>query len=961
MAIVYFRGELAGDMGLYITGKGGMVAVGLGTKDVAKYLSRVTAGKLGVACINSPNSVTVSGDVPAVEELETFLKEDKVFARRLKINAAYHSHHMEALGKPYLAFLGQYPQPEESNLEDVIYSSPTTGRRMNSIKQINDPNHWVRSLTQPVQFEDAFRSMCFEDLEKSKDGGIDPAVDLVIELGPHAALSGPIQEIVSMLPDFASTGGKPSYMTALVRHQSALTTMHTLVSNLVRSGHPVDMKAVNFPYGRSPSKNKVLHDLPHYPWNHQSRHWTESKANLSLRQRQNPPHDLLGSLALNTNMLAPTWRHHIRVADMPWVRDHIVQGNIVYPGAGYLIMAIEGALELFQLQASSNDAQGGGQKKQQRILGYQLRDIDILQALVIPETLDGVEVQLALSPCSNKALYETGWRQFTVSSVSVSSEDVVRWTEHCKGLVMVEATDEEDATNGSSKLSLDASTMPNTVSEMSKAYYRLRIEPQDIYSGMRSGGICHGPIFQNLKAIRAREEESVSTFVVADSAATMPKGFQQRHVIHPTTLDSIFQAAYTALPGAGSKATNPQIPRSINRMWIDHKIGANAGHRFNAYSKMNRADLQSFDASIVVVDSSSVEQTPANTPVLTMSGFVCQSIGNSNQQPDTNKNSKYGMSKWVPDITMLKPAFVKKQLSYPVDPTEAEVIVDLKRLCYYYMADSIAAMSADDVQQLEWHHKKFYVWMKLQVELANQDKLAPGSSEWKNASIEEKAALIAKASAASVNGEMVCRLGPEILPMLRHEITPLEVMMEDKLLWRYYQTALKYDRSSQQIGKLVEHFVNKNPRGKILEIGGGTGGTSTHVLNAIGRDDSDLGPRASSYDFTDISSGFFEAAKEKLSAWQSLLRYKKLDIEKDATEQGFEEGTYDLIVACQVLHATKSMKRTMTNVRKLLKPGGKLLLLETTQDHVDLQFVFGLLPGWWLSMSRPRRKSMRHC
>jgi hypothetical protein len=45
------------------------------------------------------------------------------------------------------------------------------------------------------------------------------------------------------------------------------------------------------------------------------------------------------------------------------------------------------------------------------------------------------------------------------------------------------------------------------------------------------------------------------------------------------------------------------------------------------------------------------------------------------------------------------------------------------------------------------------------------------------------------------------------------------------------------------------------------------------------------------------------------------------------------------------------MKRTMANVRKLLKPGGKLLLLETTQDHVDLQFVFGLVPGWWLSMS----------
>ena len=146
MAIVYFRGELAGDIGVYITGKGGMVAVGLGTEDAVKYINRVTAGKVGVACINSPNSVTISGDVSAVEELETFLQEDKVFARRLKINAAYHSHHMEALGEPYLAFLNHLSQPEDSLLEDVIYSSPTTGKRMNSIKQINDPNHWCEEF-----------------------------------------------------------------------------------------------------------------------------------------------------------------------------------------------------------------------------------------------------------------------------------------------------------------------------------------------------------------------------------------------------------------------------------------------------------------------------------------------------------------------------------------------------------------------------------------------------------------------------------------------------------------------------------------------------------------------------------------------------------------------------------------------------------------------------------------------
>ena len=122
-------------------------------------------------------------------------------------------------------------------------------------------------------------------------------------------------------------------------------------------------------------------------------------------------------------------------------------------------------------------------------------------------------------------------------------------------------------------------------------------------------------------------------------------------------------------------------------------------------------------------------------------------------------------------------------------------------------------------------------------------------------------------------------------------------------------------------------------------------------MTALGTDDSYGGPLTNSYDFTDISSGFFEAAQEKFKAWKDLTKYKKLDIEQDPLKQGFEGGSYDLIIACQVLHATKSMHNTMDNVRKLLKPGGKVLLIKTTQDQRDVQFAFGLLPGWWLSMA----------
>lgn len=97
--------------------------------------------------------------------------------------------------------------------------------------------------------------------------------------------------------------------------------------------------------------------------------------------------------------------------------------------------------------------------------------------------------------------------------------------------------------------------------------------------------------------------------------------------------------------------------------------------------------------------------------------------------------------------------------------------------------------------------------------------------------------------------------------------------------------------------------------------------------------------------------------KDQFGDWEDLISYTKLDIEKDTASQGFEDGTYDLIIACQVLHATKNMEKIMLNVRRLLKPGGKLMMVETTNDTFDVQIIFGTLPGWWLSEEEERKSS----
>lgn len=914
MAIAFARGGLASEGNRQFARKGGMMAVGLGREEGEKYLPMVTKGQVVVACENSPTSITLSGDVEGLMELEQVMKEENIFARRLKVDAAWHSHHMEAVADAYYASMDKKVKPAKEKL-DMIFSSPCTGKRMDKVSEIGSPGHWVRSLTGCVKFVDAFRSMVFADRNATE-----PTVDMVIEVGPHAALSGPIQDILAM-PEFKDV--KIPYGSCLIRKKSAVDTMQDLVGDLIRKGYPVNLKAVNFPFGMEGVK--VLTDLPAYPWNHSTKHWIEPRFNRALRQRSEAPHDLLGSMVLGCDPNAPTWRHIVRLSDLPWVRDHCVQGNMIYPAAGYIAMAVEG-IQRFSSRQSAD----------KKIAGYQLRDVDILNALVVPETSEGIEMQLSLRPGSERDLSTKGWTEFVVQSVTLDN----KWTDHCKGLISVQF-------GAAPKHAVNQPTQ--------ESHYRSRINPNDIWSGMRSGGINHGPIFRNMKSIRCRSKQSVTTFTVADTKSVMPKQHEMAHVIHPTTLDSVFQAAYTAAPGAGGKNQTPKVPRSISKLWISHDISKTAGHDFKAYANLDHADDQTTKTALRVVDS----DAETVEPVISIDGFVCQSIGAAPTSPDEAwEADKFTTTSWAPDVTFLKDAFLKKQLGSQITPEEAEILMDLRKACMFYIYDALRELTPEDMKKLEWYHKKFYIWMRLQADLARANELGPDSSKWANATLNEKATLLEKVRASSTNGEMVYRLGPQIVPILRGEITALEVMLEQNLLSRYYLEGLKWGRANAKLGEMVRHYCHKNPHAKMIEIGGGTGGATAHVLNAIGGSGEDgLTPRALSYDFTDVSSGFFESAKQKFEPWKDLMRFKKLNIELDPSSQGFEEGTYDVVIACQVLHATKSMDNTMRNVRKLLKPGGKLFLMETTQDQMDVQFVFGFLSGWWLSEEEERKFS----
>jgi acyl transferase domain-containing protein len=891
MAIVYTRGSLTTKFQEVMDRRGGMVAVGLGRDDANSYISRLTTGQVVVACVNSPSSVTISGDLVAIEELEAILGREKIFARKLKVDAGYHSHHMQPIADDYHKLLSRTLK-EEPQFGDIIFSSPTTGKRINSAAVISSPEHWVKNMVQPVEFVDSLANLCLGEFHDD-EGEKTASVDILVEIGPHGALAGPIRQNL-MRPELKDLG--ISYSTCLRRGESAVDTMHQLVCALVSSGYHVDLGAVNFPNRNSP---QVLTDLPPYPWNHQVKHWHESRTNKTLRERGLPPHDLLGSPSLDSNSLAPTWRHIIRPSNIPWLRDHQIQSTIIYPGAGYLSMAIEGIRQV------TPDAE-------KEVAGYELSNIDISRALVVPETSKGVEVQLSFQRCSDKILGSQSWQEFHIYSV----DEAGGWNQHCEGLIrtVYESSDSARPKTIIGKRQDHLGALPKSML------------PEDIYKSLRAVGINHGPIFQNIKSIRAGKGQSLCSFAVANTSATMPNEHEEKHLIHPTTLDSIFQAVYSALPG---RQVNGMIPKTIKSILVSGNISSKAGHMFEAYSRLSKLSSQGFDTSIKVVDS----LAPMTSPVLEVVGMHCQSLGSTMGSSSNPDDSKLCFSSvWKPDFATIKRSDFSDMFLPGLTSLDVQVIDEICRAAALYIHEAIIMLGFAELEALSTHQKSFYFWMKTQD--ANIDPNLLLLSE------EKKEYLLRTVESSSADGHIVCKVGQNLSALLQGTISSKELIAEG-VGRNYFEGSLRVEHSYTQITQIIEVFSHKTPRSRILEVGGGSGATTQVVLRALSSQEAKSNPRFGHYDFTDRFPNSMESARADFKDFANLMSFGVLDIEESPASQNFRSKSYDLVILSQGVLGVNDLHTAMSNVHDLLKPGGTVLILAHNLERLDVRLVFG--------------------
>ena len=600
LQLAYYRGHAAANLrklheGLEGTGRtpGRMLAVGLSAEEVQQYVDTVGTQRVTVACNNSPSSVTLSGDNDAVVSIHETLDSIGVFNRFLAVTTAYHSHHMKECEAMYMDSIAHVKphRPIRTTIPHPLKGGDDSNRRPKHLgseelpvmfSSLNGevvkwdeltPEYWVKNMVSPVLFNQAFGSLVSNPSQRP---------DVIVEIGPHSTLQGPIRQIIDAQDKIKQ---RPSYFSLLIRNKDAKITTLSAVGDLWSRGCPIAMEWVTW-RDITARRPKLLVDIPTYPWNHSKSHWHESHLSKANRFQKHGRYDLIGRPTADSIPSQPRWRGFLRLSENPWIKHHQVQKAVIYPAAGMISMVIEGAKQLAESVFS----------------GVKISQFRIHKAMIIPTTAHGLEFALNMTKHSEyhgeHFIHDAGSSKYRFYIYSKPFDGA--WQEHGDGIVTIVAKSpagviakerqEREDTVKAEEHGLTCQRAMEFCDEI--------VIPRQLYETLDVIGMNYGPVFQNITSLRKRDEECIGTIRVPDTKSLMPSKFEYPHVIHPATLDSIFHTAFAL----GSEA---MVPSFIDSVYVANSpLLSTQGHDLMVYTKAKRRKLRDASAKFIVSDNS---------------------------------------------------------------------------------------------------------------------------------------------------------------------------------------------------------------------------------------------------------------------------------------------------------------------------------------------------------------------
>ncbi|RMZ80295.1 hypothetical protein DV738_g2792, partial [Chaetothyriales sp. CBS 135597] len=868
-----------------------MLAVEMSFEEAQALCHQMYDDHIQVAAVNSSSSVTLSGDADAILEAESFFRSRQTFARRLKVDTAYHSSHMITCASPYLRSLdlcGVTSQSPECSRSTSWFSSVYGNQRMTPNKLTNQ--YWVDNMCNTVLFADALAHACSEI----------GTADLAIEIGPHPALKSPS---TSVLGD-VFPGATVPYTGLLSRDQSDLEQISLALGFIWTRLGANSIQFSDVETLLSGNKQKiVLDNLPLYPFDHDREFWITGRlANHFKHRRANhTSNPILGNPCSEAATPGEfQWRNLLSPGDLYWLNGHMLQGQTVFPATGYVSMAIE-ALKSLAMETHS-DAPIGMLK---------LYDTQIFRAITFNNDSSTVETI------------------FSVHSLELSQAELsLEWSCYSvqEGSTQVILNARGRATGSLSTTETETLSLSFTEEDH---WNMVTMEGNTFYANLSKSGYGYSTPFRGVSNIRRKPNYSVGTLLDQSGSS-----WEDDLVCHPGMLDSALQTLFLAWSSPGdSNIWSLHVPVHLASITINTfftPIG-NGGKQhvlqYQSFIRERTSSQVTGDVFLSTTDGS-------HTAFVQIEGAALVPFAKASEKNDVPMFSQFHYQPASPDGIL---AARGETLS----DYDVQLYKDAERISYWYVRNVVSSIPVDDHSGLLPHYRSYLAWC---AEMVNTVTGGKHPTVTVDANLDSHADIIRLLDKYQDRPDVrfLQVVGDHSVGVIREGKSMLEHMNNDGLLDAFYaDSALCNGPTSRWLARIVAQITFRYPGINLLEVGAGTGAATDLILREVGSS-------YNSYTFTDISSSFFLPAEEKFGTSGSRITFKIFDMEKEPKTQGYVEGSYDVVTAVNVLHVSADVLAALSNVRRLLKPGGYLVVGElTSTDLLFAGMTFGTLPGWW--------------
>ena len=893
LTLVATRGRLMGAL----PRDGSMVAVMSDEVRVCELIVPWSA-EVSVAAVNGPENIVVSGRTAAIDAIIAAAAAAGISATRLQVSHAFHSHLMD----PMLAEF-------RSVAESISYQSPqidlisnVTGERLRNAAL--SANYWCEQVRAPVQFARGMRALS------------ELGCTAFIEAGPHPTLLSLARQTL--------TDDARLWLPTVRRNADDWTQLLQSVGTLWVHGVAIDWKAFDAGYARS---RQVL---PRYPFQRE-RFWVDtaasSPADVPVGARLHPLIDREVRQAATAHRIFET---QLSVARHGYLADHRIFGSILLPSPA--------VMEIVRAAAT-------------RVLGTSVVSISDF-SMRRPISIDDervVTLQLILDEAQ-----DDGSTAFRVAVMTAGDEV---WTTVASGAI--ERRDDAPA-----RRSLPALQSTNATA----------MDVSALYGWMATVELQFGARFRGIAELWNGPDSALARITRPTDVDTSGYG------MHPAVLDACFHVLGAALRTPERPITMPFLLSHVERMTVFRPLPDSFWTHVSLDGDVTRAVQAGVaHATVTLLDD-------AGEVLATLEGV---------QLHQMRERLQFGtavaphVTQMVHEIAWVEgaasgmglpaPSQVRTIASERITPlaTEndlasyAEFSRALDRLSTAYIVQALTTLGAgwyngmrleaDELQsQLGVIARHGRLFARMLGILAEDGILRRDGKAWEVIALPE-----------SVNPELdvltmreqypdgeaaltiTRRCASELASVLRGETDPIPLLFPGGSLSemeRLYQTSPPARAFNQLVAEALrpvrDAWPDERPL-RILEVGAGTGSTTAFVLPLFAG-------RAVEYTFTDVSPLFLNRAREKFSNVPGM-RYATLDIAGDVAAQGFAVAHYDVIIGANVMHATPDLLHTMSTVRKLLVPGGLVVLLEGTTPQRFGDLTVGLLEGWWAFSDASRR------